>query len=148
MVIGIDPTVDFAGKRRVIEDPTEQWLYFFRRAGKSTAEELIARLPDPVFAEAIGVLEMIAQNPEERRLYNERLKMERDERARNLQARQEGLEEGFEQGIEKGELVGQVKLLQSLNGDPPGTTQELLALGTERLLAMVRALQHRLRQRR
>ena len=73
VVIGIDPTVDFACKRRVIEDPTEQWLYFFRRAGKSTAKELIARLPDPVFAEAIGVLEMIAQNPEERRLYNERL---------------------------------------------------------------------------
>ena len=55
------------GDNRIIEDPTEQWLYFFRRAGKSTAEELIARLPDPVFAEAIGVLEMIAKNPEERR---------------------------------------------------------------------------------
>jgi predicted transposase/invertase (TIGR01784 family) len=33
---------------RVISDPIEQWLYFFRRAGESTAEELTARLPDPV----------------------------------------------------------------------------------------------------
>lgn len=58
---------------RVIDDPAEQWLYFFRCAAESTAEELAARLPDPVFAEAAGVLEMIARNPDERRLYNERL---------------------------------------------------------------------------
>jgi hypothetical protein len=53
---------------RVISDPIEQWLYFFSRAEESTAEELTARLPDPVFAEAAGVLEMIAKNPDERRL--------------------------------------------------------------------------------
>jgi len=51
---------------RVIGDPVEQWLYFFCRADESTAEELITRLPEPVFAEATGVLEMIAKNPEER----------------------------------------------------------------------------------
>lgn len=82
---------------------------------------------------------MVAKDPDERRLFNERLKMERDERARNLQARAEGREEG--------ELVGRVKLLQSLNGDTPGTTEELLALGGERLLAMERDLQQRLRER-
>jgi len=124
---------------RVISDPIEQWLYFFRRAGESTAEELVARLPDPVFAEAAGVLEMIAKNPDERRLYNERLKLERDERARNLQAREEGREEG--------ELVGRVKLLQSLNGDAPATTQELLELGSGRLQLLERELQQRLRDR-
>ena len=129
---------------RVIDDPVEQWLYFFCRADESTAEELAARLPDPVFTEATGVLEMIAKNPEERRLYNERLKMERDERARNLQAREEGRTEGRQEG----ELVGRVKLLQNLNGDIPGTTDDLLALGTERLLAMEQELQHRLRERR
>jgi len=31
------------------------------------------RLPDPVFAEAAGVLEMIAKNPDGHRLYNQRL---------------------------------------------------------------------------
>jgi len=73
---------------RVISDPIEQWLNFFRRAERSTGEELVARLPDPVFAEATGVLETIAKNPDERRLYNERLKLGRNERARKLQALQ------------------------------------------------------------
>ena len=103
--------------------------------GDRVAEELIARLPDPVFAEAAGVLEMIARNPDERRLYNERLKLERDERARNLQAREEG------------ELIGRVKLLQSLNDGTPATTEELLRLGTEQLMVLERELQQRLRER-
>lgn len=78
---------------------------------------------------------MIAKNPDERRLYNERLKLERDERARNLQAREEG------------DLVGRVKLLQSLNDDTPATTEELLRLGVERLQVLERELQQRLRER-
>ena len=82
---------------------------------------------------------MIARNPDERRLYNERLKLERDERARNLQAREEGRQEG--------ELVGRVKLLKSLNGDAPATTDELLRLGTEQLIVLERELQQRLRER-
>jgi len=82
---------------------------------------------------------MIAKNPDERRLYNERLKLERDERARNRQAREEGREEG--------ELVGRVKLLQSLNGDAPTTTEELLELDPERLHALEIELQQRLRER-
>lgn len=86
---------------------------------------------------------MIARNPDERRLYNERLKLERDERARNLQAREEGRQEGRHEG----ELVGRVKLLQNLNGDTPATTEELLRLGTEQLLVLERELQQRLRER-
>ncbi len=86
---------------------------------------------------------MIARNPDERRLYNERLKLERDERARNLQAREEGRQEGRQEG----ELVGRVKLLQNLNGDAPATTEELLRLGAERLMVLERELQQRLRER-
>jgi len=86
---------------------------------------------------------MIAQNPDERRLYNERLKLERDERARNLQAREEGRQEGRQEG----ELIGRVKLLQNLNGDTPAATEELLRLGTDQLLVLERELQQRLRER-
>ena|GEM_PF-271410 len=125
---------------RVINDPIEQWLYFFRRAEESTAEELIARLPDPVFAEAAGVLEMIARNPDERRLYNDRLKLERDERARNLQAR----EEGFQLGA----AVERVQLLRELNGEDRGSAEDLAALGTAHLAALADDLQRRLRERR
>ena len=124
---------------QVIDDPAEQWLYFFCRADESTAEELTARLPDPVFAEATGVLEMIAKNPEERRLYNERLKMERDERARNLQAREEGLQEGT--------MIGRVQLLQELNGLSCQSADELARLGGEELRVLETELQRRLRGR-
>ena len=86
---------------------------------------------------------MIARNPDERRLYNERLKLERDERARNLLAREEGRQEGRHEG----ELVGRVKLLQNLSGDTPATTEELLRLGTEQLIVLERELQQRLRER-
>ncbi|TVP97934.1 MAG: Rpn family recombination-promoting nuclease/putative transposase [Planctomycetaceae bacterium] len=139
------------GDNRVITDPVEQWYYFFCRAKESTKEELAARLPHPVFAEAVGVLEMIAKNPDERRLYNARLKMERDERARNLQARLEGELEGEVKGrLEgrlEGELMGQVKLLQQLLGDSPSGTEELLSLGMQRLTALEQELQKRLRER-
>lgn len=65
---------------RVIDDPIDQWLCLFRQADEATVVPLTTWLPDPVFAEATGVLEMIAKDPEERRLYNARLKMELDER--------------------------------------------------------------------
>lgn len=49
--------------------------------------------------------------------------MERDARAKDLQARAEGREErrqeGRQEGRAEGELVGRVKLLQNLNGDIP-----------------------------
>ena len=124
---------------RVISDPVEQWLYFFCRADDSTAEELVSRLPHPVFAEATGVLEMIARDPEERRLYNERLKMERDERARNLQARQEGRQEGA--------MIGRVQILQELNGLTCQSADDLARLSAEELGVLETELQRRLRER-
>ena len=74
--------------------PDRTVAVLFRRAEASTAEELTVQLPDAVFAEATEVPERIAQNPDERGLYNERLKLERDQRARNLQACEEGRQEG------------------------------------------------------
>jgi hypothetical protein len=78
---------------------TPQWRSGFCHAEhstRSTRAELLARLTDPIFREAIEVLWMIARNPEERRFYDERLKMELDERARLMQAREDGIEERTE----------------------------------------------------
>ncbi len=66
----------------IITDPIEQWAFFFRRASQMTTDELIAKLPGPVFREATGILEMIARDPHQRRLYDQRLKMQMDEAAR------------------------------------------------------------------
>ena len=105
--------------------------------------KLVQRVPDPVFAEAAGVLEMIARNPEERRLSDARLKMERDERARILQARQEGREEDERRGM----IVGRIQLLQRLSGLAEQPAGELVGLDLDALSAIENDLQQRLRTR-
>lgn len=126
-----------------ITDPLEQWTYFFRLASASTAEELSRRLADPVFAEATGILEMIAKTPEERRFYEARLKMQRDEQARLEAARDQGIAEGEA----RGEAIGRVKLLEQLAGLPASSSEVLRQRTLEELAAMERELQRRLRER-
>jgi hypothetical protein len=55
-----------------------------------SVEDIPRLLPDPEFVEAAKVLNMIAQTPEQLILYNARLKAQRDESGRLLQARLEG----------------------------------------------------------
>ncbi len=86
---------------REIVDPIEQWCYFFLRASASTAGEIARRLPNPAFAEATGVLEVIARDPTQRSLYEARLKAERDARAKEDYAREEGREQGLSKAMSK-----------------------------------------------
>ena len=72
----------------------------------STPQELIDRLGEEVFAEASGVLEMIAKTPRERELYEARLKLQRDEHARLQAAEDQGRAEGFEEGLVEGHTRG------------------------------------------
>ncbi|WP_158222640.1 Rpn family recombination-promoting nuclease/putative transposase [Rhodopirellula sp. MGV] len=123
----------------VPSDPIRQWMHFFRFAGTSTLEELHRTLPDPVFTEAIGVLEMIAKNPEERRFYESRLKMQRDEEARLVAAR--------EQGVEQGEAIGRVRVLQSLAGVEESAVEQLRSKSLDELSAMEANLKQQLRDR-
>ena len=118
-----------------ITDPLEEWAYFFRRAGESTAEELNERLVDPVFSEAAGVLEMIAKSPEERRYYEARLKMQRDEQAR------------LEAAEARGAAIGRVRLLQQLAGVPESSVESLRQQTLEELAEIESDLQRRLRER-
>ncbi len=129
-----------------ITDPVEQWLYFFQRAASLTSEELLCRLPDPVFAEAIGVLEMIARTPEERQAYDDRLKAERDEWARTAQARLEGIEQGIEQG-QRIERVRAVRMLRDLVGDLAPSDKEMVGLSLDDLTSTETEFQRRLRER-
>lgn len=127
----------------VITEPLAKWAYFFRRASESTPEELYQRLADPVFAEATGVLEMIAKSPEERRYYEARLKMQRDEQARLEAARDQGIAEGEA----RGQAIGRVRLLQQLAGVPESPAEALRQHTLEELTAMEADLQRRLRER-
>ncbi len=89
-----------------VTDPIQQWAYFFSRAQDSTPEELIQKLPDPVFHEATGILEMISRDPDQRILYHFRRKAELDAKARLLYALNEGIQQGRDQGRAEGREEG------------------------------------------
>ena len=107
---------------QIITDPIQQWAFFFRRASELTPKQLIARLPGPVFREATGILEMIARDPDQRHLYNRRLKMQMDEKARLQAAIAEGEVIGEARGEAIGEargaIIGRIQLLQNLMAIP------------------------------
>ena len=74
--------------------PAERWSYFLRNAEQLSQTEIRRLFPDEEIVEAAGLLEMISQTPEQRLRYNARLKFQRDEEARVLKAREDGLREG------------------------------------------------------
>ena len=82
---------------------------------------------------------MIARNPEEKRYYESRLKMQRDEQAR--------LEAAEERGEERGKAIGRVQLLQSLAGNPESTVEQLRARTLDDLAVMEEDLKRQLRDR-
>jgi hypothetical protein len=62
--------------------PVERWAWFLRNVENLSVEDVARLFPDPEFSEAAGVLQMIAQTPEELMEYRARLKYQRDEMAR------------------------------------------------------------------
>ena len=89
-----------------IADPRDQWMFFFRQANGSRVDELLDRLPDPVFERAVGVLEMISRTPDQRRHYDARLKWELDENTR--------IQTAFEEGEARGEARVRIELIRTL----------------------------------
>ena len=136
--------------------PLEKWAYFFRYASQLTPAEISGRLADIEFSEATGVLEMIAQSPLEREMYEARLKFERDQLWRLRAAKNEGIAEGIAkgiaegraEGIERGEYSGQIRLLQNLLGLPESQSSELATLSIEQLRSLFTQLQAQVHARR
>jgi hypothetical protein len=98
---------------------------------------------------------MIAQTQEELIAYHARLKAQRDESGRILQAKQEGRQEALEQaeamaaerearGVARGELRGQITLLQWLLKEPVWTEQEFAVCNEATLRELADALRTRL----
>ena len=118
-----------------------------QNADKLTPEDICRLFPDEEIAEAAGVLEMISQTPEQLMLYNARLKFQRDEVARILQARLEGREEGRQEGEEIGEARGRIVILQELLGQRVWTAEEFAKCAAAQLNALADQLQQQLRAR-
>lgn len=137
--------------------PVERWCWFLCHAQELTTEQLIQLLPEQEFCEASRVLDMIAQTPEQLQEYNARLKAQRDEEARIIHARQQGIEigeargaaigeaRGEARGLRKGMLQGQILQLQQLLQLPTSTDEQFAACDPDQLSQMLAQLQQRFR---
>jgi predicted transposase/invertase (TIGR01784 family) len=141
----------------------ERWAWFLCNADTLTLEDIPRLFPDPEFVEAAGILAMIAQTQEELIAYHARLKAQRDESGRILQAKLEGRQEGKQEALEqaeamaaereargialgeaRGELRGQITLLQWLLKEPVWTEQEFAVCNEATLRELADALRTRL----
>jgi predicted transposase/invertase (TIGR01784 family) len=132
--------------------PLEKWAHFLRRAENLTLQQIGDLFCEPVFLEAAGVLQMIAQTPAERALYEARLKFETDQAWKIQEAlkegRTEGRAEGMVAGLERGEYWGRIRSLQALLGLPESSQAELEAMDIARMQSRLAQLQAQLRDRR
>ena len=123
--------------------PAERWAYFLQNADKLTSAEIRRLFPDQEFSEAAGVLEMISRTPEQLMAYNARLKFQRDEVAKMLQARREG----EEIGEARGEARGRIVILQELLGQHIWNAEDFAKCDAAQLNALANQLQQQLRAR-
>ncbi len=129
----------------------EQWAFFLLFADQYDSDRLRELLSAVEFQQAISVIETIAAKTEDRTMYDDREKAQRDYRWAIEGAREEGLEEGLEKGLEKGReegsTAGKIQILQEILGDTPLPTEDLLQRGHDELSIMLADLQQRLRLR-
>ena len=145
----------------------DRWAYFLLNAENLTVAEIREMFPEPEFAEAAGVLEMIKDNPDQMSDYISRLKYKLDEgwriestRAEALkEGREEGIKEGKKEGIKEGikegrnvglkegELIGQIVILQELLGLTEPGREDLSNYDTIQLNDLCSQLRLQLRSR-
>ena len=121
----------------------EQWAFFLLFADRYEAQRLRELLPGIEFQQAISVVEAIAEKTEDRMIYDQRLKAQRDYQWGLDSARQEGREEGREEGA----VMGKIQLLQELLGEASSSTASLRERTMGELSTMLADLQQRLRSR-
>ncbi len=133
----------------------KQWAFFLLFADRYEAQRLRELLPGIEFQQAISVVEAIAEKTEDRMMYDQRLKAQRDYQWGLDSARQEGWEQGMEKGMEKGreegrqegEFLGKIRILQELLGDEPSSPEDLDERTIGELSEILADLQQRLRSR-
>ncbi len=135
-----EPTIAGASK-------IQQWAFLMLFAQDYDAVALRKLLPGIEFEQAIETIETISAKTEDRAMYDQREKAQRDYEWAITGAREEGREEGEQIGLEKGKLTGKIQMLQELLGDTPTTDAELEASGLDALTTQLAVLQQRLRDR-
>jgi len=123
--------------------PIHQWAFFLLFADQYDAVELRGLLPAVEFHQAISVIETISAKSEDRLMYDQREKAQRDHQWAIAGAREEGREEGLVAGL----TAGKIQLLQQLLNEPVTSAAELTSRDASSLDALLQELQERLRLR-
>jgi predicted transposase/invertase (TIGR01784 family) len=121
----------------------DQWAFLLLRAQDYDAATLRGLLPGIEFETAIETIQIISERTEDKQMYDQREKAQRDYEWALSGAR----EEGERLGMEKGELVGKVRLLQELLGLEQSSVDELRGLVAETLTDRLTDLQQQMRER-
>ena len=124
-----------------------QWIFLLLRAQEYDASRLMQLLPGIEFEQAIGTIAAISAKTEDRQMYDQREKAQRDYEWALSGAREEGREEGLELGLERGRIAGRIQTLQELLGDPLADDAQLAGKSPDDLKSELAALQQRLRDR-
>jgi predicted transposase/invertase (TIGR01784 family) len=129
----------------------ERWSFFFLFADGYEPERLRELLPGVEFQQAISAVEAITAKTEDRMMYDQRLKAQRDYQwgldSARQEGRQEGRREGRQEGRQEGELLGKIRILQEILGEQPCSPESLDERSTGELSEMLAHLQQRLRAR-
>jgi len=121
----------------------EQWAFLLLRAQNYSADDLRRLLPGIEFETAINTIEIISEKTEDKHMYDQREKAQRDYEWALSGAREEGLEKG----LEKGKLAGKVQMLEELLEVSPTPDSDLYSLEIDALTIRLADLQQRLRDR-
>jgi predicted transposase/invertase (TIGR01784 family) len=117
----------------------EQWAFLMLYAQDYDSSALKDLLPGIEFEQAIETIETISAKTEDRIMYDQREKAQRDYEWAITGAREEGREEG--------KLTGKIQMLQELLGDTPTTDAEFKSCDIDTLTTRLAELQQRLRAR-
>jgi len=121
----------------------ERWAFFFLFADRYEPARLRELLPGREFQQAVSAIEVIASKTEDRRMYDQREKAQRD----YLWAIHSAREQGRQEGRQEGRLAGKIQLLQQLLGDRVSSDEEPQDRTKEELSSTLADLQERLRSR-
>jgi len=113
----------------------EQWAFLLLRAQDYDAATLRRLLPGIEFEAAIETIRVISEKSEDKQMYDQREKAQRD------------YEWALSGAREEGKLAGKIQMLQELLGDPLTPDDELVASDFEKLQTRLAELQQRLRDR-
>lgn len=135
----------FRKSRNQLATPLDDWTYLLRHAPTMDSDDLPPSMNRPEIRQAVDALMMLAQSDIEREFYEDRLKAQRDERARLQHAQSQGFDRGFgkgrreghqlglREGRQEGALMGRIETLQLILGQEQTPRPQLEGMSIEEL---------------